>query len=604
MPEFAGGLRRQRIDAGDDPSYVAVLDLAGDAPVKLTGVTVNPTIGPELPSQVRRIAIETSLDGVTFTRAVEGEVGSRQREYALPFAAPVEAKFVKVLPLEAQGLSRTTPEIGEVKAIAEPATAAILAPGGFNIADPKLGGFMVAFHPVSSGADKMLVGEDSPDSAYIGQDDPRKIDWTIAFRNQRAALVSSITWQDTEGLEARDAIDRVIVETAMTADGPYTKAGEWQITRGTDGSVAPFQFQSPTWARFVRFNVVVPPYDEAVHSNYFRMPQRLQIFEAPWSANAGSIIGEWGDVTSDGPYEALNPRPLPKGLAAVEAGGDSKTAARVLPLAETKSGRVSAGTRAEWWAIDVPAEGQSLMVTLAGDPSLNVVSALEDASGKAVPLVVSLDDGKTRTGTAKVSAGRYYVKVEEPPRSIAVVWDTSGSVGPYVPTIIQSIRGFARYLTPGRDEVQLLPFSDPEAVPILNDWTGDPMTAFAALNGYDWHDQSSSAEGGVLGGTRTLDGRPGTRAIILITDFATLQAAGAAHDIIDLSALDAVANVGGNQQFTFIGTAAFTAAGQVRYVQVGGDTLIQANANNNLGNIEMEIRLAGLKTMSAADFIL
>ena len=36
-------------------------------------------------------------------------------------------------------------------------------------------------------------------------------------------------------------------------------------------------------------------------------------------------------------------------------------------------------------------------------------------------------------------------------------------------------------------------------------------------------------------------------------------------DIIDLSALDANAGIGGNQAFSFIGTAAFSGAGQLRY---------------------------------------
>ncbi|BCW90680.1 hypothetical protein sos41_38540 [Alphaproteobacteria bacterium SO-S41] len=511
----------ERIDASDEPDYIAVLDLAGDAPLKIVGVTVNPTIGPDLPSQVKRLAIETSVDGTAYTRVFEGEIGPRQREYAIPFATPVEAKFVKVLPITAQGNNNAVPMIGEVKVIAEAATAATIAPGGFNVADPALGGFLTTFHPISSYAFKMIKPDTSTDAAYIGKDDKRQIDWTIAFRNQRAALLSSITWEDPTDLDPRTTIDRVEVETAMAADGPFTKAGTWEITRNGDGTTQPFTFPAGTWARFVRFNVVVPPYNEELHGNYFRMPKVLKILEAPWSAAAGSIVAEWGELTSDGPYERLNPRPLPQGIAALEAGGDTKETARVLPAGEVKPGRVAAGTRSEWWAIDVPAEGQSLVLTLAGRPALSVTAAMQDASGKAVSLVVSQDDGKTRIAASKVSPGRYYVKVEEPPRSIALVWDTSGSVGPYVPTIIQSIRGFSRSLTPGRDEVALLPFSDPKAVPILTDWTGDPLTAFAALNGYDWHDQSSNAEGGVVGAADALDGRPGTRAAILITDFAT-----------------------------------------------------------------------------------
>ena len=75
-------------------------------------------------------------------------------------------------------------------------------------------------------------------------------------------------------------------------------------------------------------------------------------------------------------------------------------------------------------------------------------------------------------------------------------------------------------------------------------------------------------------------------------------------DLIDLSTIDANVGVAGNQNFAFIGTAAFTAAGQVRYVQSAGDTFIQTNTDGNVGNIEMEIQIEGTHTFIAGDFIL
>ena len=88
----------------------------------------------------------------------------------------------------------------------------------------------------------------------------------------------------------------------------------------------------------------------------------------------------------------------------------------------------------------------------------------------------------------------------------------------------------------------------------------------------------------------------------LITDFNGAGALGG--DIIDVAGIDANGGVAGNQVFAFIGTAAFGAAGQLRYVQVGTDTLIQANTNANTGTIEFELKLTGLHAMSGVDFIL
>ena len=88
----------------------------------------------------------------------------------------------------------------------------------------------------------------------------------------------------------------------------------------------------------------------------------------------------------------------------------------------------------------------------------------------------------------------------------------------------------------------------------------------------------------------------------LITDFQGINDGGL--DRIDLAAIDANGGAGGDQAFTFIGTAAFSARGQLRYVQVGGDTFIQANTNGNTGSIEFELHLTGSHHLTAGDFVL
>jgi Ca2+-binding RTX toxin-like protein len=70
-------------------------------------------------------------------------------------------------------------------------------------------------------------------------------------------------------------------------------------------------------------------------------------------------------------------------------------------------------------------------------------------------------------------------------------------------------------------------------------------------------------------------------------------------DNIDLSAIDANTGIAGNQAFTFIGGAAFSAAGQVRYA--GG--MLQANVGGTLA-ADFQIQLAGSPAFNgAADLI-
>lgn len=87
----------------------------------------------------------------------------------------------------------------------------------------------------------------------------------------------------------------------------------------------------------------------------------------------------------------------------------------------------------------------------------------------------------------------------------------------------------------------------------------------------------------------------------IITDFET------GIDRIDLSGIDANANVAGNQAFSFIGAAAFSSGtpGQVRstFNVNTGKTLVEADVNGD-AVADFAVQLTGLITLQATDFIL
>jgi hypothetical protein len=64
-------------------------------------------------------------------------------------------------------------------------------------------------------------------------------------------------------------------------------------------------------------------------------------------------------------------------------------------------------------------------------------------------------------------------------------------------------------------------------------------------------------------------------------------------DRIDLSAIDAKANVNGNQAFKFIGTKNFSAAGQLRVKKSGNDLVLQGNTDTTF-TAEFELVVKGL----------
>jgi Ca2+-binding RTX toxin-like protein len=84
-----------------------------------------------------------------------------------------------------------------------------------------------------------------------------------------------------------------------------------------------------------------------------------------------------------------------------------------------------------------------------------------------------------------------------------------------------------------------------------------------------------------------------------ISDFVHLT------DRIDVSAIDASAAAGGDQAFTFIGSAAFTAEGQVRAVQAGAHTVLEFNTTGaSAAEMMIQLNTVTAVTLTAADLIL
>jgi CSLREA domain-containing protein len=86
----------------------------------------------------------------------------------------------------------------------------------------------------------------------------------------------------------------------------------------------------------------------------------------------------------------------------------------------------------------------------------------------------------------------------------------------------------------------------------------------------------------------------------VITDFAP------GSDDLDLATIDArSATPAINDAFAFLPSrgAAFTGAGQVRWYQSAGNTLVEANVDANLAP-DLQVQLTGLKALTAGDFVL
>ena len=119
---------------------------------------------------------------------------------------------------------------------------------------------------------------------------------------------------------------------------------------------------------------------------------------------------------------------------------------------------------------------------------------------------------------------------------------------------------------------------------LFGDVGADNLTGGA---GSDLFDFNTIGESGIGSGARDV-----------ITDFLS-------SDRIDLTGIDANIIAAGDNAFSFIGTAAFSAAGQLRYSfdAVTGQTVIEGNINANVA-ADFQIALLGNHTLIAGDFLL
>lgn len=115
-------------------------------------------------------------------------------------------------------------------------------------------------------------------------------------------------------------------------------------------------------------------------------------------------------------------------------------------------------------------------------------------------------------------------------------------------------------------------------------------------------------------GTDALFGGPGADRFVFKTvldsagDYVTCDLIGdfsqAEGDRIVLKSIDAVQDTPTvNEAFTYIGSAEFTAAGQVRWFQQGGNTFVALSTTASTGN-DLAIRLTGQIALTADDFVL
>jgi hypothetical protein len=496
-------------DPSDDANAI-VVELGGDGSPEIAGFAFNPLGRGSAMDFVRRFEVALSTDGEQFATALRGELEPLPREQYFPLEIAQPARFARLtLHDNFSGLPGSGRTLGEWKVVARPDGNPF--PGTrLNLADPDLGGHVVWARPlISQRWDDALLLPDSADTGVrVNAGDT--LDWVIGFQHNRAAMIEGIEWVDVA--EPGSATVLGDVEVAVSLDspvGPWQPIANWRLDGGREKRL---DFDAPVWARFVRFNSAPVEKRTSVV-----VPSVVRILERPADDTYRSILGEWGSEGHRAIFEALHPPepPLPFVLAENDR---RENAARIVP-GDVVQGHVWLGRHDHWYRLEMPADQNTLELELTGDPTVRAVLEIENAAGEPIDFRVIERKPDSQRFEAFVGSGTtVFLKLEEPPRNVVFAWDTSASVGAYLPVIYNAMSTYAEGLVPGRDAANLMPFGSGL---LLRDWHGEPYLIQKILNEYPREESSSAAEQTLARASQALGERAGAKAIVLITDAAT-----------------------------------------------------------------------------------
>lgn len=495
----------------DDERPLLTIDLPGEDPLPVRGVAINHFGTTATFQNIRNATVLLSLDGISFEEVLDFEAVRLNNEQQFALDAPVPARFARLrVNATFQEPSNNRLFAAEWKVILEPGYD--LSGGtGFNIADKALGGHVVWDWPPKPYLPAGIVIEDGKGhSAHMLRGDTKK-DYVIGFNENRAAQISRIDWNygDATAAEHRNFANVAVSASTESPVGPWSPLGEIDLS---DGRIeASLELSAPAWARFVkltatRFETGQTPF----------APDVIRIWERPTDNEYRSVITEWGDLTSRAYYElqaGLQPEAELK-----PASNTTRPRAAMLAVDQSAFGQVSLAKQEHWYRLTVPPGDNILTLQLEGDPTVRTRLALENEDGDAIPFKrnPSKETPARHIMEAIVDPGsQVWMNVAEPPRNVVFTWDTSASVNAYIHTINNSLVAFSSQVVPGREAVNLMPFSN---TLLLDEWYGEPYKLQTTLNDYRRVGSSSSAHGTLKNAVSSMRDLPGTKAVVMITD--------------------------------------------------------------------------------------
>lgn len=494
----------------------ATFELAEAAPI--AGIILHLRTTENRADWPAQLALELSMDGQTWQSAAQLTPSASDLPQIFALATVQTARFARLTRFGCRALPScdaiALSDIGLVAPpewrLSEPVNLADPLNGGHVVWAQSLGGTDPSENIFGGGWNINLIEAGNAEQIWSASETRgTSVSAAIAFHNGRAARITAIDWVGHPNDITRLTGAQVDYSLAGPA-GPWRPLGT--LPAPPAGLLAAtLTLPAPVWARAVRLTLQRDAEENRA------LPDQIRIWEDP---TAPPLLGLWEDDRADAGYEATEaPDPI---FAPAPQGGATADTAVVLDLGRSVASSVQLERNEDWWQFDLP-QGPprevSLLFADAAQPEFT--AQLTGPDGTEIRLNREVTAAGDLILSGPVKPGRHLLRVQEPPRSVAILWDTSGSVAAFVPGILASVRLWSQSLQPGRDRLQLLPFGQ-DAL-LLDDWAGTPEQIYPVLGALPGTD-SSDSETAMGIAAAALAGQDGQRGIVILTDAETSQA--------------------------------------------------------------------------------
>lgn len=345
--------------------------------------------------------------------------------------------------------------------------------------------------------------------------------WTVDARD---GISTSLVWGFRFGRAARfDRIEVVLppeeagswpaaVELATGtggALGPFTRVHRLELAPGNNRPLSSFV---PVEAPLVRVTFVPRAGASTIAVS------RVRLYEAPDSAT-GSIL-EQVEEESTTPREDTSAVGLREG--ATPPGfelepNDEPGKAMPLSTGVPVTGTIQPGSDVDHFTFE-DAVGTGYDIVLEQQPFLRIGARVTGPGGEELARLEPGENSSPRFQRTLVpGSGTSLLRIDQPPSSILMVFDSSGSMKPAYQDIEAAATGFFRSLS-GKEEVATSLIGS-GALRLLTDFTSDKHTLETSTVPHIGDGGSSEATAAVVAGLERLRDRPGNRALVILSDF-------------------------------------------------------------------------------------